>query len=120
MRDRTGPKAFSAESDVDPWDIPVELPGVKRDAHCEAVSHHARHRLSRGQRGYIRTLHTTHSAMNTQDVDGFLSFLQRLPRLAADVPVLVVLREKNEERAHKTSFLGYKRPFPFHPSPLNI
>lgn len=54
----------------------------------------------------MRVYHTecTYVATNTQDLPGFLrilSFLQRLPRLATEIPALVVPRGKKEERFYK-------------------
>lgn len=78
---------------MDPGDIPVqpqELDTNGGGSHCEGVSD------DRFQEGY-----EMHVTMTNHDVNGSLGFFQRLFRLGADFPVLVVHQEEIEKEFHQ-------------------
>lgn len=76
-----------------------------RDADCEDASHHE----------YLPPIerHTISVAMNTEAVDRFLVFRGFLSCFAADDPVLVVRRVRNEQPSHETAVIRHKRASPF-------
>ena len=94
--DKKNPKAFSAGNDMDPGDLPPQMERmtqVEQMLIAKVAPIMRVYRLKGGQYahgGYVVNI--------PQDVTGFTT---SLPRLAADIPVLVVRRQWAKAKSHK-------------------
>ncbi len=94
-RDKKSPKKFSAENDMDPGIVPVQLKGLTHVEEmlisrvCPIMRVYRKHGGQRGYKGHVLNL--------PQDVQ---SFLNRLPSQVADLPVMVVRRHGADD-THK-------------------
>ncbi|CAN0328963.1 unnamed protein product, partial [Ascophyllum nodosum] len=94
--EKKNPEAFSADNDMDPGDMPPQMEGmtqIEQMLIAKVAPIMRVYRLKGGQYA-----HGGHHVNIPQDVTGFTT---SLPRLAADISVLVVRRQGAEAKSHK-------------------
>ena len=95
-KDNQCPKLFSSDNNMDPGSVPAELQGLSQTeemliARCCPIMRVIH--LKGGQLGY-----GGHVVNVAQDIT---TFAATLPRLAADVPIIIIRREGQEPGQHK-------------------
>ena len=95
-KDKQSPKLFSSDNNMDPGSVPAELQGLSQTeemliARCCPIMRVIH--LKGGQLGY-----GGHVVNVAQDIT---TFAATLPRLAADVPIIIIRREGQEPGQHK-------------------
>ena len=94
--DKQSPKLISSDNNKDPGSVPAELQGLTQTeeiliARCCPIMRVLH--LKGGQLGY-----GCHVVNVVQDIT---TFAATLPRLAADVPIIIIRREGQEPGQHK-------------------